>query len=135
MDEDRTEDRASTPVPDAEVVALRERVLDGGHAHAGVELDPLMKGADNAIVSFAWGSVWSNPALSLRDRSLVTVGMLTAQGMTEQLVAHVRAARRNGVTYEELVEVMLQAAVYSGVPRGNAGLAVVRTVVGGPAGG
>ncbi len=68
------------------------------------------------ITRNAWGNVWQRPGLDLRTRSLITVAMLTAQGKQHELKAHVRGALNNGVTPEELREVMLHATVYCGFP-------------------
>jgi 4-carboxymuconolactone decarboxylase len=68
------------------------------------------------ITRNAWGNVWQRTGLDLRTRSLVTVAMLTAQGKQHELRAHVRGALNNGVTPEELREVMLHATVYCGFP-------------------
>ena len=68
------------------------------------------------ITRNAWGNVWQRPGLDLRTRSLVTVAMLTALGKQQELRGHVRGALNNGVTPEELREVMLHATVYCGFP-------------------
>lgn len=68
------------------------------------------------ITEAAWGTVWSRPGLDLRSRSLVTLAFLAALGRHRELAGHVRGARRNGLTAEEIREVLLQAAVYCGVP-------------------
>ena len=68
------------------------------------------------ITRNAWGNVWQRPGLDLRTRSLITVAMLTALGKQQELRGHVRGALNNGVTPEELREVMLHATVYCGFP-------------------
>ena len=68
------------------------------------------------ITRNAWGNVWQRPGLDLRTRSLITVAMLTALGKQHELKGHVRGALNNGVTPEELREVMLHATVYCGFP-------------------
>lgn len=68
------------------------------------------------ITANAWGNVWQRPGLDMKTRSLITVAMLTAQGKQHELKAHVRGALNNGVTPEELREVMLHATVYCGFP-------------------
>jgi len=74
------------------------------------------------VAESAFGMLWSRPGLALRDRSLVTVAQLAALGKTEELKAHLRGARNLGITQEELVEVLMQTAVYAGVPAANEGL-------------
>ena len=68
------------------------------------------------ITRNAWGNVWQRPGLDLKTRSLITVAMLTALGKQHELKGHVRGALNNGVTPEELREVMLHATVYCGYP-------------------
>ena len=68
------------------------------------------------ITARAWGDVWQRPGLDLKTRSLVTVAMLTALGKQHELKGHLRGALNNGATPTELQEVLLQAAVYCGVP-------------------
>ena len=68
------------------------------------------------ITRNAWGDVWQRPGLDLKTRSLITVAMLTALGRQHELKGHVRGALNNGVTVEELQEVLLHATIYCGVP-------------------
>ena len=68
------------------------------------------------ITRNAWGDVWQRPGLDLKTRSLITVAMLTALGKQHELKGHVRGALNNGVTPEELQEVLLHASIYCGVP-------------------
>lgn len=105
----------------------RREVL--GDAH----VDRTMDGADaftedlqEHITRYAWGAVWSRPGLDRRTRSCITVAMLAAQGSEHELALHVRAARRNGVSVEEIKEVLLQVAVYAGVPRANRAFSIAR---------
>ena len=111
-------------------MATRREVL--GDAH----VDRAMAGADSFtadfqehITRYAWGAVWSRPGLDRRTRSCITVAMLAAQGSEHELGMHVRAAMRNGVTVEELKEVLLQVAVYAGVPRANRAFAIAREAI------
>ena len=68
------------------------------------------------ITAKAWGDVWQRPGLDLKTRSLITVAMLTALGKQHELKGHLRGALNNGATPAELQEVLLQAAIYCGVP-------------------
>jgi len=68
------------------------------------------------VQQFAFGMFWARPGLATRDRSLVTVSQLAALGKTEELKAHLRGALNVGLTREELVEMLMQTAVYAGVP-------------------
>jgi 4-carboxymuconolactone decarboxylase len=76
------------------------------------------------LTRYAWGEVWTRPGLDRRMRCCITVAMLVALNRDEELSLHVRAALDNGVTAEELKEVLLQAAVYCGIPAGNAAFRV-----------
>jgi 4-carboxymuconolactone decarboxylase len=72
------------------------------------------------VTEIAWGSVWSRPGLPRKTRSMLTIAMLATLGQHEELKLHVRAAVRNvGVTQDELKEVLLQVAVYAGIPAAN----------------
>jgi 4-carboxymuconolactone decarboxylase len=81
------------------------------------------------ITRYAWGAVWSRPGLDRRTRSCITVAMLAAQGNEHELELHLRAALRNGVTADEIKEVLLQVAVYAGVPRANRAFSIARGVI------
>jgi 4-carboxymuconolactone decarboxylase len=81
------------------------------------------------ITRFAWGDVWSREGLDRRTRSMLTLAVLTATGAENELAMHVRAALGNGVTPEEISEVLLHTAVYAGVPKGNAAFAIAQRVL------
>ena len=81
------------------------------------------------ITRYAWGEVWNRPGLSRPERSMITLAMLAALGRDEELAMHVRAARRNGLTQAQIAEVLLQVAVYAGVPAANRAFAVARAVL------
>jgi 4-carboxymuconolactone decarboxylase len=68
------------------------------------------------VTEYCWGVIWARPELGRRERSLVNLGMLTALNRSHELGVHVRGALRNGCTPEEIQEVLLQAAIYCGVP-------------------
>ena len=82
------------------------------------------------VAASAFGLLWSRPGLAVRDRSLVTVAQLAALGKTGELRAHLAGARNLGISQEELVEVLMQTAVYAGVPAANEALAVAADVFG-----
>jgi len=81
------------------------------------------------ITRYAWGDVWSRPGLDRRSRSMITLAALTAVRAEGELELHVRAALRNGLTPEEISEVLLHTAVYAGVPAANAAFAVAQRVL------
>ena len=81
------------------------------------------------ITRYAWGSVWTRPGLDRRMRSVATLTALIALGHWEEFALHVRAARTNGLKPDEIGEVILQSAVYCGVPAANHGFAVAQQVL------
>ncbi|HEY7603238.1 MAG TPA: 4-carboxymuconolactone decarboxylase [Gaiellaceae bacterium] len=96
---------------------IRREVLGDAHverslAKAGEFSRPMQE----FVTEHCWGAVWSRPGLGRRERSLVNLGMLTALNRSHELRVHVRGAIRNGCTPEEIQEVLLQAAIYCGVP-------------------
>ena len=78
------------------------------------------------ITRYAWGAVWARPGLDRRTRSAVTLAVLTALRCENELAMHVRAALRNGLSAEEVGEVLLHTAVYAGVPAANAAFAIAQ---------
>ncbi len=81
------------------------------------------------ITRYAWGDVWSRPGLDRRTRSAITLAALTAVRSEGELELHVRAALRNGLTPEEIAEVLLHTAIYAGVPAANAAFAIAQRVL------
>lgn len=82
------------------------------------------------VRKFCFGSVWSRPGLAVRDRSLITVAMLAALGRQEELSAHLRGALNVGISRDELIEVLMQAGVYAGIPAGVSALTTAASVLG-----
>lgn len=83
------------------------------------------------ITRYAWGEIWTRPGLSRPERSMITLAMLAALRQEEELAMHIRAAVRNGLTPEQIQEVLLQVAIYAGVPAANRAFAVASQVLGG----
>ena len=81
------------------------------------------------ITRYAWGEIWSRPGLDRRMRSAITLTALVALGREHELAMHVRAALRNGLTPAELEEVLLQCAIYCGVPAANGAFAIAQRVL------
>ena len=81
------------------------------------------------ITEFAWGSVWTRPGLDRRSRSMITLTALVARGRDEELAAHIAAALRNGLSRDEIKEVLLQTAIYCGVPDANAAFRIAQRVL------
>ncbi len=82
------------------------------------------------VAETAFGMIWSRPGLAIRDRSLVTVAQLAALGRTEELRAHLAGARNVGISRQQLIEVLMQTAIYAGVPAANEALRVAVDVLG-----
>lgn len=81
------------------------------------------------ITRYAWGSVWTRDGLDRRTRSCITLAVLAALGREQEIALHVRAARTNGLSREEISEVLLHTAVYAGVPAANAAYAIAQRVL------
>jgi 4-carboxymuconolactone decarboxylase len=81
------------------------------------------------ITRYAWGEIWTRPGLDRRTRSAITLMALIALGRFDELPMHVRAARRNGLAVDEIKEVLLQSAIYCGVPAANTAFAVADRVL------
>jgi len=81
------------------------------------------------ISRYAWGGVWARPGLSRAERSMITLAALAALRQEEELALHVRAAVRNGLTLAQIREVLLQVAIYAGVPAGNRAFAIAQRVL------
>jgi 4-carboxymuconolactone decarboxylase len=118
-------------------MAVRREVLGDEHVDRAVEqTTPFTEPFQDFITKVAWGSVWTREDLDRRTRSAITLAVLTALGREHELAMHVRAARRNGLTPEEIGEVLLHTAVYAGVPAANRAFAIAQQVLddGAPAG-
>jgi 4-carboxymuconolactone decarboxylase len=100
---------------------VRRAVLGSAHVDkAEASKTPLNSDFQDFITRYAWGEVWSREGLSLHTRSLITVSMLIALNRAEELRMHFAAALNNGVTSDELKEVILHSALYCGLPAANA---------------
>jgi 4-carboxymuconolactone decarboxylase len=101
-------------------MAVRRAVLGDAHVdQAAAAATELTADFQDLITRYAWGEIWSRPGLDRRTRSCITLAMLAALGHEEELAMHVRAARRIGLSPDEIKEVLLQVAVYAGVPAAN----------------
>ena len=109
---------------------IRREVLGDEHVESAVEgTTGFTADFQDLITRYAWGEIWARPGLDRRTRSAITITALVARGHTEELALHVRAARRNGLTADEIKEVLLQAAIYCGVPAANSAFAVAQRVL------
>jgi 3-oxoadipate enol-lactonase/4-carboxymuconolactone decarboxylase len=111
-------------------LAVRREVLGDEHVdRATANATDFTRDFQEFITEYAWGGVWTRPGLDRRSRSMVTLTALVARGHHEELAMHVRAALRNGVTVEEIKEVLLQAAIYCGVPDANTAFRIAQQVL------
>lgn len=118
----------------AQGFVVRREVLSDEHVDRAIAATTDMT-ADfqDFITRVAWGDVWSRTALDRRSRSIAVLSSLIAHGHHEELAMHLRAAVRNGLTLEEIREVILQSAIYSGVPAANTAFRIANEVFGEPA--
>jgi 3-oxoadipate enol-lactonase/4-carboxymuconolactone decarboxylase len=111
-------------------VAVRREVLGDAHVdRAQARQTPFTARFQDFISRYAWGEIWTDATLTRRERSLVTLTALVAHGHLDELAMHVRAARRNGLSVDEIGAVLLQAGVYLGVPAANSAFAVAQRVL------
>lgn len=109
---------------------VRREVLGDAHVDRATDaVTDLTRDFQRFITETAWGSVWTRPGLDRRSRSMITLTALIARGHHDELAMHVRAALRNGLTREEIAEVILQSAIYCGVPDANAAFRVASRVL------
>ena len=109
---------------------VRREVLGDEHVDRAVEATtPFTEPFQDYITRCAWGGVWTREGLDRRTRSAITVAVLTALGRGDELALHVRAARRNGLSEEEIAEVLLHTGVYAGVPAANSAFGVAKRVL------
>lgn len=110
--------------------ATRRAVLGDEHvARAVTATTSLTDAFQDFITRYAWGEVWTRTGLARRDRSIATIAALVAIGAEEELALHLRAGLRNGLTKDEIAEVLLHTAVYAGVPRANRAFAIAQRVL------
>jgi 4-carboxymuconolactone decarboxylase len=111
-------------------LAVRRAVLGGEHVdralRAQSDLDAPFQ---DLITRCAWGEVWARPGLPRRTRSLLTLALMVALGRDDELRMHLRAARRIGVTWEQIGEVLLHSAIYCGVPAANGAFHLAKEVL------
>ncbi|MDN3021848.1 4-carboxymuconolactone decarboxylase [Streptomyces sp. S.PB5] len=111
-------------------IKVRREVLGDAHVdRALAQADEFSGDFQEFITRYAWGEIWDRPGLDRRSRSCVTLTALVAGGHMDELAFHVRAALRNGLTPSEIKEVLLQAAVYCGVPAANSAFKVAQQVI------
>jgi 4-carboxymuconolactone decarboxylase len=111
-------------------MAVRRAVLGDEHVdRALARTDEVTADFQELITRYAWGEIWSRPGLSRQTRSCITLAMLATSHHDEELAMHICGAVRNGLSREEIVEVLLQVAIYAGVPAANRAFAVAQRVL------
>jgi 4-carboxymuconolactone decarboxylase len=109
---------------------VRRQVLGDEHVDEAIRTTTeLTADFQSFITRYAWGEIWTRPGLDRKTRSCITLTALVALNRPEELEMHLRAALRNGVTTEEIREVLLHCAVYCGVPAANGAFAIARRVL------
>jgi 4-carboxymuconolactone decarboxylase len=108
----------------------RREVLGDAHVDRAVEgTTPFTADFQDLITKYAWGEIWSRPGLDRRTRSCITLAVLVALNRDHEVAMHVRAALGNGLTPDEIKEVLLHTAVYAGVPVANSAFAIAQKVL------
>jgi 4-carboxymuconolactone decarboxylase len=103
-----------------EGLKIRRAVLGDAHVDRAIATqNEFTAEFQELITRYAWGEIWARPDLDRKTRSLITIAMMVALNRSEELQLHLRAALKNGVTRAEIKEVLLQAAIYCGVPAAN----------------
>lgn len=113
-------------------MTVRRKVLGDAHVDRAIATTTsLTDDFQNLITRYAWGEIWSRPGLDVRTRRTLVIGTLVALGQLEELAMHVRAALASGdLTADHVKEIVLQQAIYCGVPTANAAFRVVAEVIG-----
>lgn len=112
---------------------VRREVLGDEHVdRAEAGKDEFTEDFQEFITRYAWGEIWARPGLERRDRSIATLAVLVAMRADNEIAMHVRAALRNGLSREEIKEVILHTAIYAGLPAANAAFAIAQEVFAGP---
>jgi 4-carboxymuconolactone decarboxylase len=113
-----------------EGMKIRREVLGDEHVdRAGERTTEFTAEFQDLITRYAWGEIWARPGLDRKTRSCITLAALVATGRMEELELHVKAALRNGLTPDEIKEVLLHCAVYCGIPAANSAFAVAQRVL------
>src|ERR1700750_783240 len=113
-----------------EGMSVRRAVLGDDHVDRAVAgTTPFTAPFQDLITRYAWGEIWSRPGLSRAERSMITLTALAVLRQEQDLAMHVRAALRNGLSPEQIQEVLLQVAVYAGIPAANRAFAVAQAVL------
>ncbi|WP_343956636.1 4-carboxymuconolactone decarboxylase [Yaniella flava] len=108
-------------------MTVRREVLSDAHVdRATANADEFTEDFQELITHYAWGSIWTRPGIDRRMRSAVTLTAMVAGSYWEELAMHVKAARRNGLSVDEIKEILLQTAIYCSVPAANVAFSVAK---------
>jgi 4-carboxymuconolactone decarboxylase len=111
-------------------MTVRREVLGDAHVDRAVAgATPFTAPFQDFITRYAWGEIWSRPGLSRAERSIITLTALAVLRQEDELAMHLRAALRNGLTPEQIREVLLQVGVYAGVPAANRAFAIAQRIL------
>lgn len=114
-------------------MAVRREVLGDAHVDRAIaSTTPFTADFQDFITKTAWGEIWTRPGLDRRMRSAITISALVTRGHWDELAMHVKAARRNGLSEEEISEILLQLAVYASIPNANQAFHVAQKALGDP---
>jgi 4-carboxymuconolactone decarboxylase len=114
----------------AQGMTVRRQVLGDAHVDRAVErTTDFTAPFQDLITRYAWGEVWSRPGLTRAERSMITLTALVVLRQEEELAMHLRAALRNGLSVEKIREVLLNAAIYAGVPAANRAFAIAQRLL------
>jgi 4-carboxymuconolactone decarboxylase len=111
-------------------LAIRRRVLGEAHVERALQnATSFDQDFQELATRHAWGDIWTRPGLDLRTRSIVTIAILATLGRGEELDLHVRATHNTGATPDDVKEVLMQVAVYAGVPAGNSAFRIAKAAL------
>jgi 4-carboxymuconolactone decarboxylase len=111
-------------------MATRRQVLGDDHVDRAIaSTTEVTADFQNLITRYAWGEIWTRPGLARRDRSIAVLSSLIALGHWDEVPMHLRAALRNGLERDEIIEVILQSAIYAGVPTANHAFGIAKDVL------
>lgn len=110
-------------------MAVRRRVLGDAHVNRATQnTTDFDADFQELIARHAWGDIWTRPGLDLRTRSLITIAILATLGREEELKLHLRATRNTGASQDDVKELLMQVAVYAGVPAANSAVRIAKQV-------
>ena len=105
----------------------REAVLGSGYLDKVKEnISKFDKNFQKLITEYVWGSIWSNDNISKRERSMLTIAILASQGNLDELKLHLQACKNTNTSTDDLIEVMMHVAIYSGIPKANTAIKLIK---------